>query len=114
MSDKKAPIPRAAMSARERQWRSKLAQLVSQRGFIRGALLERRRVCGKPNCKCASGQGHSALYLVLSKEGRTKQLYVPKRWQSDVRQWVANYHDVRDLMEKISQDHWNKVQKRQG
>ena len=102
------------MSARERQWRSRLAQLVSQHGFIRGSLQERRRVCGKPNCKCARGQGHWALYLVLSKEGHTHQLYVPKQWESDVRQWVENYHDVRDLMEKISQLHWNKVQKRQG
>ncbi len=114
MPDKKARIARNAMSVRERQWRSKLAQLVSQRGFIRGALLERRRVCGKPNCKCARGQRHRALYLVLSKEGRTQQLYVPKQWESAMRQWVENYHDVRDLMEKISQHHWNKVQKRQG
>ncbi len=114
MPGKKSRIARNAMSVRERQWRSKLAQLVSQRGFIRGSLLDRRRVCGKPNCKCVRGEGHRALYLVLSKEGRTQQLYVPKQWEAVVRQWVENYHDVRDLMEKISQDHWNKVQKRQG
>ena len=102
------------MPAQQRQWRSKLAQIITQHGFVRGTLQERLRVCGKPNCRCARGQRHRALYLVFSKQGRSQQLYVPKQWEASVRQWVKNYHDVRDLMEKISQDHLNKVQKRQG
>ena len=114
MSDTEGRLHRSAMAVQERQWRSKLAQLVSQHGFIRGTILERERVCGKPNCKCAKGQKHAAVYLVLSKEGRQEQLYVPKQWQAAVRQWVKNYHDLRDLMEKISETHWKKVQKRQG
>ena len=113
MSDRKQ-TSRTGLSRQERQWRSKLTQLVSQQGFMRGSLQERTRVCGKPNCKCAQGQGHKSLYLVLSKEGKTQQLYVPRQWESAVRQWVTNYHDVRDLMEKISEYHLNKVQKRQG
>lgn len=114
MSDKKGSRHRSAMGVQERQWRSKLAQRVSQHGFIRGTILERERVCGKPNCKCAKGQKHAAVYLVLSKEGRQEQLYVPKQWEATVRQWVNNYHNLRDLMEKISETHWKKVQKRQG
>jgi hypothetical protein len=102
------------MAARERQWRSKLNQVVGQHGLVRGTLQERFRVCGKPNCHCVNGQGHRALYLVWSKEGRTQQLYVPKQWEAAVRQWVQNYHDVRDLMEKISDHHLDKVRKRQG
>ncbi len=102
------------MTTQERQWRSKLAQLVSQRGFIRGTLQERMRLCGKPNCRCTRGQRHRCLLLVISQKNRTRQLYVPKKWEPTVREWVKNYHDVRDLMEKISQIHWNKVQKRQG
>ncbi len=114
MPDKKARFHRAGIPAQERQWRSKLAQLVTQHGFVRGTLQERLRVCGKPNCRCARGQRHRALYLVLSKHGRSQQLYVPREWEAAVRQWVDNYHDVRDLMEKISEYHLNKVQKRQG
>jgi hypothetical protein len=102
------------MTAQERQWRSKLAQIVSQQGFIRGSLLERHRVCGKPNCRCARGHKHKSLYLVLSKQGRSQQLYVPMQWEAAVRQWVQNYHNVRDLMEKISEGFWKKVKKRQG
>ena len=114
MSDKRRPVPRASMTARERRWRSQLAQLVSQRRFIRGTLQERHRVCGKPNCRCAQGQKHRALYLVVSKDGRSRQLYVPEKFEATVREWVENYHDLRDLMEKISDFNWDKVQKRQG
>ena len=56
------------MTAQERQWRSKLAQIVAQQGFIRGSLLERQRVCGKPNCRCTRGHKHKALYLVISRQ----------------------------------------------
>ena len=102
------------MAVQERRWRSKLAQLVAEHGLVRGTLQERLRVCGKPNCRCARGQGHRGLYLVLSKDGRTRQMYVPKQWEATVRQWVENYQDMRGLMEKISDHHLNNMQKRQG
>lgn len=106
--------PRAAPSTQVRRWHARLAQIVSQRGFVRGTIVERLRVCGKPNCRCAKGHKHRAVYLVLSKDGRTRQLYVPTQWEPVVRQWVSNYRDVRDLMEKISELNWERVQKRQG
>ena len=114
MSDINRPVPRTAMQVQERQWRSKLAGIISRYGFVRGCLLERERVCGKPNCRCARGHKHRSLYLVRSKEGRSQQMYVPKRWESDVRQWVSNYHDLRDLTERVSEEYWKKVRKRQG
>jgi hypothetical protein len=100
------------MSAKERQFRSKLAQLIHQRGLIRGSLLLRKRRCGKPNCACAAGEGHQSLYLVVSQGGRSRQLFVPKGYESAVRQWVADYHRARELMEDISRMHWEKVQQR--
>jgi hypothetical protein len=101
------------MSARERRTRSRLAQLISQRGILRGSLLLRRRVCGKPNCKCTRGQKHESLYLVISEGGRTRQLYVPRDWESRVRRWVEDYHRARQLMEEISRIYWDKVRTRQ-
>ena len=114
MPDTKARIGRSAMSAQERRWRSKLAQFVTEHGFVRGTLQERLRVCGKPNCRCVRGERHRGLYLVSSKEGRTQQLYIPKQWEATVRQWVENYREMRDLMEQTSDHHLNKVHKRQG
>lgn len=105
--------PRGAPSPAERQARSALARLVSQRGLLRGNLLQRRRVCGKPNCKCTRGRRHVSLYLVFSQGGRLRQLCVPKAWEPRVRQWVRDYHDARQLLEAISQMYYEKVRQRQ-
>ncbi len=102
------------MSVAERRARSQLAQLVNQRGVIRGTLLVRRRKCGKANCRCARGEGHESLFLVISQNGRTRQLFVPRDWGSRVRLWVEDYHRVRGLLEEISRLYWDKVRKRQG
>ena len=114
MSESKGGIHRAHMSAAERRTRSQLARLLSQRGVIRGTLLVRKRQCGKANCRCAEGEGHESLFLVISENGRTRQLYVPKDWVSRVRLWVEDYHRARELMEEISRIYWDKVRKRQS
>ena len=101
------------MSPQERAFRSELAQLVSQRGLIRGSLLVRRRACGKPNCRCARGEGHQSLYLVVRQGGRARQLFVPKSHEAIVRRWVADYHTVRRLLDEISALYWDKVRQRQ-
>jgi hypothetical protein len=111
MSEQK-PIPRSKMSSQERAFRSKLAQLIDQRGVLRGTLLPRRRICGKASCRCAKGHLHESLYLVLSEGGRTHQLYVPRDWEAIVRQWVQGYHQAKELLEEISRIHWDKVRNR--
>lgn len=113
MSVRHLSIPRAKMSAQERDFRSKLAQCIHEQGLLRGSLLVRRRVCGKPRCRCTRGQLHESLYLVISQNGRARQLFVPKDWEDRVRQWVQEYHDAQDLLEEISQLYWNKVRHRQ-
>jgi hypothetical protein len=113
MSDKVRNIPRSKMTAPERQLRSQLAQLVNQQGLMRGSLSVRQRACGKAGCKCTRGQLHESLYLVLSEEGRMRQLYVPRAFEARVRQWVENHRRARRLMEEISRRYWKKVRDRQ-
>lgn len=102
------------MSARERELRSRLTRLLHSAGVLRGTLSVRERVCGKPNCRCTRGQKHVALYVVASDSGKQHQLFVPKAWEDDVRQWVQNHHEVRELTEEISQLYWRKVQNRES
>jgi len=101
------------MSEPERRLRSRLAQLVSLRGLIRGSLLVRRRVCGKPNCRCTRGQEHESLYLVIREGGCTRQICVPKRLEAQVRRWVGDYHAAREALEGISQLHVQKLRRRE-
>ena len=101
------------MSLPERQARSALARLVTQRGLLRGNLLERRRVCGKPNCRCVRGELHASLYLVFSEGGTLRQRFIPKAWEARVRQWVRDYHEGRRLLEEITRLYYEKVRQRQ-
>ena len=106
-------IPRAKMSQRERNARGRLAQLIHDGGLIRGSLVVRERTCGKPNCRCARGQKHVSLYLVVSEEGKYRQVFVPKDLEQVVRLWVENHQKARDLFEEISRMHHERVRKRE-
>lgn len=101
------------MSAAERGLRSALNRLLSQEGVLHGTLIERQRVCGKPNCRCARGQLHGSLYLVVTEGGQGRQVYVPKEWETTVRQWIANYGQAREAMDRLSGLHWEKIRQRE-
>jgi len=60
---------RTKLSAAERNFRSRIAQLSSGQWFLRGTLSERSGTCGKANCRCARGELHKSLYLVQSQAG---------------------------------------------
>lgn len=109
MSVPKRKIPRAKMSPQERRFRSALAKLISERGLLRGTLVHRERKCGNTNCKCTRGEKHPGVYLVVSEDGRRRQLHIPKDWEETVEQWVGDYHEIRELLEQLSQLHWDKV-----
>ena len=114
MSVNPPTIPRSHMSVEERKTRSRLAQLVSRHALMRGSLLVRRRACGKPKCRCARGEGHESLYVVIREKGRTRQWFVPKDWEARIRRWVEDHHRARQLMEEVSRLYWDKARKRQG
>ena len=102
------------MSKAERDLRSRLTKLLHAEGIIRGSLAVRERTCGKPGCRCVTkGKKHSALYLVLSEEGKYRQIFVPKAFQEIVRQWVESYAEARALLEEISKLHHEKLHKRE-
>jgi hypothetical protein len=106
-------IARGSMTPRERELRSALNRLLSGQGLTHGTLISRRRVCGKPSCRCAKGQLHEGLYLVVTEGGKPRQMYVPQSWAAAVRQWIENYQQARQLMDELSALHWDKIRKRQ-
>jgi hypothetical protein len=100
------------MSERERKLRSQINRLFSQQGLIHGTLITRKRVCGKPNCRCTRGQLHESLYLVATEGGKSRQMYIPTSWEPLVRQWIEHYAQVRQLMDELSHLHWDKIRQR--
>jgi hypothetical protein len=100
---------RAHLSAEERRQRAQLAQLVSDGGLLRGSLVVRHRVCGRPNCHCAQGEKHVALYLTAYQDGRSRQLYIPRDKEALARQWVENFQRVRQLLEQVAETCWERL-----
>ena len=101
------------MSAQERHLRSQLVQLLSGAGLLRASLNPRQKICGKPGCRCARGEKHSALYVVVSEKGKPRQLYVAHGLEPQARQWVASYQRVRELLGELSRLYWEKLSRRE-
>lgn len=106
-------IARASMSPEERHLRSELVQLLSGAGLLRASLNPRQKVCGKPGCRCARGEKHAALYVVVSEEGKPQQLFVPRTLEPQARQWVSSYQRIRELLEELSRIYWAKLSRRE-
>jgi hypothetical protein len=94
---------RGYLPAKERQARSRLAQLLHQKPFLIGSLVSMARVCGKPGCKCAQGELHPGLYLSVRVGEKRKMIHVPQALETTVRQWVRTYQEVWRLMEEVSE-----------
>src|ERR1019366_5076600 len=102
-------LSRAELSATERGLRSRIAQIASGERFLRGTLSERSGKCGKPNCRCAAGEGHQSLYLVQSHAGKLRQWCVPKALHDPVRRAVAEYQEIQRLMNEVSELEWKRL-----
>jgi len=96
-------MSRTQFAAAERALRSRLAKLIHEEPVLRGTLSVRHVTCGKTGCRCAQGEKHLALFLSSSRKGKTRQLFIPAELEAEIRQWVGNYHQVRDLLEAVSE-----------
>ncbi len=106
-------IGRGGMSIKEREIRSKLSQHIGDKGIVRGSLVTREKVCGKPNCKCARGERHVAQYLVMSQGGKKRQLFVPAEMEAQVKRWLDNYRLSQELLEEICNINWERLERRE-
>ena len=88
------------------QIRQRIARLVRQRQaaerrllgraeLLKGTLLEVKRTCGKPDCKCAKGEKHVCYQLSASIEGRTRTRNVPRKYLTKVKHLTDNYRRFR-------------------
>jgi hypothetical protein len=95
--------PRSQRSAQERYARSRLAQWITERPFLRGCLVDRARSCGKPTCRCQQGHLHHSLYLAVNHRGRRALLYVPRGLHETVRQWLDNGRQISQQLAALHQ-----------
>jgi hypothetical protein len=84
-------------SLRQQLWRAyaalahTLRRLQRSGPMVQGSFYLLRRKCGKPNCRCATGQLHAAYVLTRSEQGKDRLYMVPKEQRAQVRKWAAEY-----------------------
>ena len=97
----------------ERAKRSRLCQLVQSGELIHGSLVKMARTCGNPGCRCVrQKRRHVSWYLAVSVKGRKRMLYLSSAREEPVKAWVKRYQEIRQLLEALSELHWEKL--RQG
>jgi hypothetical protein len=71
--------------------------------ILRGSLIERYKRCGNPGCKCQQGQGHGPKYYLSVSQagGRPEMDYVPEEYSQQVSDYLQNFQQVRQVLEKI-------------
>jgi len=70
-----------------------------------GSFVVVKRKCGKPNCRCATGEGHPAKYLSMKEKGRTRMVYVPPAIEGKVAKEARLYRQFRQsraTLEKLA------------
>ncbi len=87
-----------------RDERAELAAKIGAGGnLLKGSLIERFTVCTRTGCRCARGYKHGPyLYVSMFDGKRSKQVYVPKSMQQEVRMWVKNYENAKRAIDEIS------------
>lgn len=100
---------KAQMSSKERATRSQIAKLIHYAPLMKATVTVRRVTCGKPNCRCARGERHLAVYITSRKGGTMRQLFIAKEKEEEVRRWVGNYHRVCELLDELSELFWERV-----
>jgi len=77
--------------------------------IIRGSAVFLNRLCGKSNCRCASGHKHRSLYLSRSKKGKTTMTYMPKKHEGKITESVSRYRKIQNLLNELSEANLKKL-----
>jgi hypothetical protein len=82
-----------------------LRQLQRDQPMVQGSFYLLRRKCGKPNCRCASGQLHASWVLTRSEAGKDRIYSVPKAQRAQVRRWALEYRRYQRARAALAKAH---------
>jgi hypothetical protein len=109
-------IPIQSLSERERSALSRLRQILREPGLMRASLIELRHTCGKQGCRClrAKCHRHISWYASQSRKGKLRRKFVPRQKLEQVRRWLERYGETKQLLDRISDEYWSRLDKRRA
>jgi hypothetical protein len=94
--------PKGPQAARLRQRKFTLIrEFHLPEDLLPGSLSVSHTRCGKPTCRCASGERHSAWSLTFMAAGKKRVERIPKDWVDDVRQRVDAGRAFQDALREV-------------
>ena len=72
-----------------------------EKDMIKGKLYQSARVCGNLNCKCAKGERHISWYLIVSRDGRSRQDYVGAVVPFEIKERVDRFQNYKAAVRRI-------------
>jgi len=96
---------------RQQLWRAYAAMaktlgwLQRSDSMVQGSFYLLRRKCGKPNCRCASGQLHACWVLTRSELGKDRLYVVPQDQRARLRKWAAEYRRYQRARARLVKGH---------
>ena len=92
----KASAARQALRRIAEKLPRQLEQAMGVRGDVLAASLSKtRKICGKPNCKCARGDKHLVYQLSWTENGRRRSTHIRPDELARVRAAVEHYRHLR-------------------
>ena len=98
----KASAARKALRRLAQQLPKLLQEAMGVRGEILAASLSKtRKVCGKPNCKCARGQKHVVYQLSWSENGKRRSAHIRAGELDKLQAAVERYRRLRQCRAEL-------------
>jgi len=66
-----------------------------------GSLALTHRRCGKPNCRCASGEGHPLWSLTFMVDGKKRVERIPDEWVEEIRLLVQQGREFKGAVAEV-------------
>ncbi len=80
-----------------------LGELHSLSKLLHGSWVERYSTCSRKNCKCHQGERHGPrCYLVVNKNGRQRQKYIPNSQVATALDGVKQHQRALEIIDKIT------------
>lgn len=97
-------MPNKSTNALKKKRQDLINQLSAFDGkILRGSIIESYKKCGKPGCKCENGIGHGPKHSMTINfpKRRPEHDYIPLEYVTQVKEYVSNYHQFKDIIEQI-------------
>lgn len=105
---------RGCLSAKERQAVSRIHKLLNEPGLLRASLVQMKRSCGRDYCRCRKSKKnwHGSWYVVQRHKGKPRMKFIPVELEEKVRDRISRYHEIKDLLNEISDVYWETLKKK--